>query len=267
MITKMSKQDTPFFMHMSHYAVHSPFDIDKRFEKNYASTKSKRLKGFATLIEGIDRSLGDLVAHLKKVGEAENTLIIFLGDNGSDAPLGGVHDIASSAPYRGMKGTHYQGGMLAPLLIAWAQPNPNAEIQKKFPIKQGIVSEDFVTVCDLMPTILKVTGTPAPENHKVDGQELTSYMATHKGTHSQEFLMHFPHTHRSSNFTVFIDGDWKVIKHYGKSKFGKVELFNLKQDPTESNNLAEKNAEQLKVMLTKMQKSLDDCGAQYFKKK
>eukprot|EP00112_Aurelia_sp_Birch-Aquarium-sp1_P004716 Seg15340.1 transcript_id=Seg15340.1/GoldUCD/mRNA.D3Y31 product="Arylsulfatase I" protein_id=Seg15340.1/GoldUCD/D3Y31 len=265
-LTKFSKQDEPFFMHMSHYAAHTPFEMDKRFVENYASIGSKKTKAFAGLIEGMDKSLGDLVAHLKKIGEAENTLIIFLGDNGSDAPLGGVHDIASSAPYRGKKGTHYQGGMLAPLLIAWAQPNPNAEIQKKFPIKQGIVSEDFVTVCDLMPTVLKITGTSAPENHKVDGHELTSYLAIHKGTHSQKFLMHFPHTHRSSNFTVFIDGNWKVIKHYGKSKFGKVELFNLKEDPTESNNLAEKNAEQLKVMLTKMQKSLDDCGAQYFKK-
>ena len=130
-MSKLAKQEKPFFMHMSHYAVHAPFDVDKRFAANYADEKNARYKGFKTLVEGMDKSLGDLVKHLEQIGEAENTLIVFLGDNGSDAPVGGKHAIAASAPYRGMKATHYEGGMLAPLIFSWAKPNPDNVFQKK----------------------------------------------------------------------------------------------------------------------------------------
>lgn len=74
---------------MSHYAVHSPFEADKRFADHYRYTgKPKVAADFATLIEGMDKSLGDIMDHLEELGIAGNTLIIFLGDNGSDAPLG-----------------------------------------------------------------------------------------------------------------------------------------------------------------------------------
>ena len=131
----------PFFLYMSHYAVHNPFEIDRRFEQNYLqdSTKSRAAIGFATLVEGMDKSLGDIVAHLREKGLAENTLIIFLGDNGSDAPLGPSRGWASSAPLRGKKGAEYEGGIRVPCIIGWALPAAN-RIQRRFPVKAGAVS-------------------------------------------------------------------------------------------------------------------------------
>ena len=123
-----------------------------------------------------------------------------------------------------------------------------------------------MTVVDLMPTILKVAGTNIPKSHQLDGQDITSYLATHKGNHKQQFLMHFPHSHRSSNFTVYRDGDWKVIKHYGKKSKPSVELFNLKLDQSESNNLATKNKKKVDEMLVKMKEVLNECDAQYLTK-
>ncbi len=263
-LTDVSKNGDPFFMHMSHYALHGPWDPDPRFMKNYAdSGYSKRAQAFAALAEGMDKSLADLVAHLEEIGEAENTLIVFLGDNGSDAPIGKAKGVGSSAPYRGKKGTCYEGGMLAPLIVSWAKPNPDSAIQKKFPIKTGVVSQDFVTICDLMPTLLKVAGAEVPQSHKMDGVELTSYLASHTGNHKQEFLMHFPHQHNSSQFTVFRDGEWKVIKRYNQKGDKRFELYHLADDIAEANNLAKKEPVKLKEILAKMQQALDDSGAQY----
>ena len=103
-VTRSVQKEKPFFLYMSHYAVHSPFQSDPRFIKNYESSKKPRsAKSFATLIEGIDKSLGDLMDHVKDKGVAENTLILFVGDNGSDGPLGDTYGYFSSAPLRGKK--------------------------------------------------------------------------------------------------------------------------------------------------------------------
>ena len=267
-LTKLAKQDKPFFMHMSHYAVHAPFNLDPRFAAKYkTSGKGKSAQAFATLVEGMDKSLGDLIMHLEDIGEAENTLVVFLGDNGSDAPLGSKTTIASSAPYRGKKGTCLEGGMRAPLIIGWAKPSADSAIQKQFPVTQGIVSKKFVHICDLMPTILKVTGTNTPKSHVQDGQELTEFMAKHTGEHKQEFLMHFPHGHNSSNYTVLRKGDWKLVKHYGdKKQQGMIELFNVVKDISEENELSAKMPKKVEELDKVMQSRLDDCQAQYWAK-
>ena len=70
------------------------------------SGKPKPAQAFATLIEGMDRSLGDILDHLDALDVSRNTLVFFLGDNGSDAPLGDPHAVACAAPLRGKKGAH-----------------------------------------------------------------------------------------------------------------------------------------------------------------
>jgi arylsulfatase A-like enzyme len=122
----------PFFLYMAHYAVHAPFHSDPRFAKNYKdSGKPANAQAFATLIEGMDKSLGDILDDLDELGVAENTLVFFLGDNGSDAPLGHQHAVACAAPLLGKKGAHYEGGMRVPFIAAWARPNNTNPHQKR----------------------------------------------------------------------------------------------------------------------------------------
>lgn len=265
-ITKSVKEKKPFFTYMSHYAVHSPFEADPRFIKNYTnSSKSQRGEIFASMIEGMDKSLGDITAHLDKLGVAENTVIIFLGDNGSDAPLGKTHDISCSAPLRGKKGTHYEGGMHVPFIASWAKPSASSELQKKFPIKQGgIVTGDFANITDIFPTVLEMANVKHPENHTIDGESLTSYFAKQQGSRSQKFLMHFPHSHRSSYFTSYREGNYKLVYHYLPKKDGiKYELFDLKKDPYEEKNLADSDKSTLQRMLAAMNDELAKAEAQY----
>lgn len=263
-VSKAKASKKPFFVEMSQYALHTPFQSDPRFTENYTqSGKSANAQAFATLVEGMDKSLGDMIQHLEKIGEAENTLVIFVGDNGSDAPLGGKYAVSSSAPLRGQKGTHYEGGMRVPFIVSWAKPNPQSAMQQKFPVKPGVVTQDFGTIIDILPTILKLTGVSAPEGHVIDGQDLSCYLGTHKGEHDQTFLMHFPHDHRSSHYTVLRDADWKIIYHYKKPEADRVELFNLVKDPSESTNLAASEPQKVAEMVAKMQAKLDLAGAQY----
>ncbi|QGJ69340.1 N-acetylgalactosamine-6-sulfatase [Planctomycetales bacterium 10988] len=261
------KADKPFFAYMAHYAVHGPFQPDPRFVDKYQDAESKSLAAFASMIEGMDKSLGDILAKLDQLGVAENTLVFFLGDNGTDAPIGPEHAISCAAPLRGKKGTHYEGGMRVPFISAWAKPAKDNPHQQQLPIVQGEIIDQVGTVNDLFPTILALVDRKVPKKVTIDGMDLSEYL-TGKATTSteREFLMHFPHDHRSSYFTTFRKGDWKLIYHYRWSEeddWQQHELFNLAEDPTESNNLASSHSEKLQQMMEAMINSLEQAGAQY----
>jgi arylsulfatase A-like enzyme len=267
-VTQAVEDGKPFFLNMAHYAVHAPFNPDPRFASHYKSSgKSGRAQAYATMIEGVDKSLGDILDHLEKLGVAENTLVFFLGDNGSDAPLGSTHGVASSSPLRAKKGTHYEGGMRVPFIAAWAKPKAGHPVQQRLAIAQNSFQPASIgTVMDLFPTIVNLVGVDPPSDYTIDGRDLAPRL-TGKPTSQaeQSFLMHFPHNHRSSYFTSLRLGDWKLIYHYQPKKPGKhrYELFNLAKDRSESNNLAQERPKQLRRMVKQMRSRLESQNAQY----
>lgn len=262
------KDGEPFYLYMAHYAVHAPFDSDPRFAANYAdSGKPKNAQAFATLIEGMDKSLGDLMDHLEELGVAEETLIFFLGDNGSDAPLGHQHAVACAAPLRGKKGAHYEGGMRVPFIAAWAKPADN-KFQKQLPIPAGVIQSQVAAVHDLFPTINTLLDVEAPEDYPVDGSSLLTLLEGKKdSTRDATFLMHYPHApHRSNYFTSYRNGDWKVIYHYVPyegSENSHYQLYNLANDPFEQNNLAAAHPKELKRMMQELAAGLEEHHARY----
>ena len=268
-ITQSVKAKRPFFAYMAHYAVHSPFQPDPRFAANYeklpkgVNAKSKSARAFGTMIEGMDKSLGDMLDHLNKLGVAENTIVFFLGDNGTDAPLGSTHGIACAAPLRGKKATHYEGGMRVPFIAAWAKPVHNNVFQQKFPIARNQIISAMGAVYDLFPTVLAIAGADTENGHAIDGINLSAMLTGKAKPREREFLMHFPHQHRSSYFTSYRYGDWKVIYHYHRPEEKRYELFNLSKDRDESDNLATKQPDKLRELLTAMIKSLENTNAQY----
>ena len=268
-LAKTVQAKKPFFGYLSHYAVHSPFQPDKRFIGNYSEEKyGKRGAIFGSMIEGMDKSLGDVLDKLETLGVAEDTLVIFLGDNGTDAPIGGVHEIACAAPLRAKKGTHYEGGIRVPFIAAWAKTSPSNPHQQRLRIPQGEIQTQISDVTDLFPSILALTGISAPQDHVVDGSDLAIRLSGKRDeARKDSFLMHFPHQHRSSYYTVYRQGDWKLIYHYQPSNkfkdFPRHELFNLAEDRNESINLAGAHPEKLKAMLHALQRELSASQAQY----
>ena len=260
-IKKSVAAKEPFFLYLSHYAVHGPFTEDPRFIGNYKE-KSKKANAYAALVEGMDKSLGDIMKTLDEQGVADNTLILFLGDNGSDAPLGKATDHASSAPLRGKKATCYEGGFRAPFIVAWAKPSTESPAQQSLSIPKNAIHTQLATVMDVFPTVLDVAMISVPKDYVHDGHVLKEMLSgkaddSHPGT----FLMHFPHQHRSSYFTSYRKGDWKIIYHYFKKD--KYELYHLKTDPYEKSNLAKYNPEQVGKLMAEMKSQLTAENAQY----
>jgi arylsulfatase A-like enzyme len=264
-----AKADKPFFLYFAHYAVHAPFNSDSRFAAHYAdSTKPAAAEAFATLIEGMDKSVGDMLDYFDALGIAENTIVFFLGDNGSDAPLGHEHEVACAAPLRGKKGSHYEGGMRVPFLAAWAKPAEGNALQQRLPIAVGGVQTQQAAVYDLLPTILKLVDAKAPSGHVIDGSPLDTLLKGRADPqHAQTFLMHYPHSpHRTNYFTVYRDGDWKVIYHYfptAVSENSHYQLFHLSKDPFEQRNLAASQPKVLARLMKDLIVGLERQGAVY----
>lgn len=267
-IQKAVQEKRPFYLNMAHYAVHNPFQVDKRFLPHYEkdSLKGDSAKAYATLIEGMDKSLGDLMDEVQRLGIAENTLIIFLGDNGGDAPLGDNRGWASSAPLRGRKGAEYEGGMRVPFIAAWAQPQTKEQCQQRLPIVQGGVQQQIGTIMDIYPTLINLAGTTLEEDYPIDGYNLdVQFSGKENPERPNTFLMHFPHEHRGNYFTIYRSGDWKVIYYYHPEapETASVALYNLKDDPEERDNVAEREPARRQKMLREMIAQLKKEGALY----
>jgi arylsulfatase A-like enzyme len=201
--------------------------------------------------------------------------VIFLGDNGSDAPLGDQHEVASAAPLRGKKGTHYEGGMRVPFIAAWARSDPDNSLQKALPIPAGAIQSQVANVTDLFPTLLQIAGIETPSTHAVDGNALQPLLAGKTdASRPEQFLMHYPHgPHRSNYFTVWRDGDWKVIYHYLpevpthggfiQSGGARYQLFNLAEDPFEQNDLATRRPDDLRRLMEGLIAQTEAHGSRY----
>ncbi|MSU47688.1 MAG: N-acetylgalactosamine-6-sulfatase [Opitutus sp.] len=268
-VSQAAGANQPFYLYLAHYAVHAPFESDPRFAAHYKdSGKPANAQAFATLIEGMDKSLGDLLDHLETLGVADNTLIFFLGDNGSDAPLGHEHAVACAAPLRGKKGSHYEGGMRVPFIAAWAKAGPANPHQQRLPIPAGAIQRQQAAVMDLFPTILGLTGISAPRGHIVDGARLDPLLAGRRDPQrSEAFLMHYPHSpHRSDYWTSYRDGSWKAVYHYfpsAASENSHYQLFNLADDPFEQKNLATSRPADLRRTMQGLIAALEKYHAVY----
>lgn len=283
-ISQAVRDNVPFFAYMTHYAVHATHaDPDPNGDYNSyltnpslpgATISTGTLRNFATLIEGMDKSLGDLMDHLKTLGVARKTLVIFLSDNGGDAPIqqtyGGnvipyIEQVGAISPLRGRKGSRYEGGTRVPMIVGWAEIDENSRVQKEFPIPRNAVNHDMVAIWDLYPTILNLIHLPVPEEQVIDGEDLTPYFKGDSEFHrTQRIYHHFPHRHTYANFYSSVrEGDWKVIFNYmdqypninlyagaGYEKAGRFpwQLFNLKEDISESNDLAQNPEHQARLM-------------------
>ncbi|VGO13223.1 Arylsulfatase [Pontiella desulfatans] len=264
----------PFFGYISWQDVHSGFYYATDATNDYSGAYNDSHAKFATMVESVDNSLGAIVAKLEEQGVAENTLIIFLGDNGSDSPAlsdeywpnGTAFD---DYPMRGKKGSTYEGGIRVPLLVAWAAPDAGNSFQQVLSIPAGGVEHDIVTVEDIAPTILSAVGAAVPN---MDGYDLTPYLRAEAGTHRpQKVLRHMPHEHRSNYFTCFRDGDWKILYRYhiddnaaqgvSNEDYPEMstpfELYNLADDPDESDNLVSSMPEKTLQMARAMARELD----------
>ncbi|NOR33103.1 MAG: sulfatase-like hydrolase/transferase, partial [Bacteroidales bacterium] len=172
----------PFYLYMAHYAIHAPWEIDNRYYEKYQVEGISEFEAvYASMIEGMDKSLGDLMEKLKEKGQWENTIIIFMSDNGqpSQATL--------NKPLRGHKLLPYEGGIRVPLIVYW--PDHTAK---------GSENSQYVMVEDLFPTILHMAGVNYSNkvSQVVDGKSFVPYLDDPElRDETRPLFWHFPHTY------------------------------------------------------------------------
>lgn len=217
----------PFYLYMAHYAIHAPWETDERFYENYTEGDISEFEAvYASMIEGMDKSLGDLMQKLKEKGQWENTIIIFMSDNGqpSQATL--------NRPLRGHKLLPYEGGVRVPMIVYWPGH-----------VRKGTESSQYVMVEDLFPTILQMAGVDYRDrvSQMVDGLSFVPFLEDPELRDEERPLFwHFPHTYDQFPYSTVRKGDWKLIyRHLDQS----LELYNISSDLSESRNLAAEEPE------------------------
>jgi len=308
-------KDNPFFLYLSHFAVHDPIegrkDLVEKYEGKLKSVPSQDsptyiLEGnpddedpftreelnaliddpayeehkvlpnnivkikqrqdnteFAGMVESVDESLGRVLAKLEQLGLDDNTIVIFFSDNGGMAagnwgnpervvPNEKV-DVAyatSNLPLRGAKGWLYEGGIREPLIIKWPG--------------QGMVGTECevpVISTDFFPTILDMLGLPIPAENNLDGVSIADLVRGENELDRDAIYWHFPHYSNhgmQSPGGAIRSGDYKLLEYFEN---GTVQLFNLKEDMGEQNDLAASELEKVRELKAMLHKWREDVGA------
>ncbi len=242
-----ANKDHPFFLYLPHYAVHRPLqgkdeDIE-RFQKKSLPRKGQNSAVYAAMIKSVDESVGRVMARLEDLGISDNTVIIFMSDNG------GLATATSNAPLRAGKGTLYEGGVREPMIIRW----PGLA-------KPGSVCDTPVISVDFFPTLLAMAGVPVKVDN-LDGIDLTPLLRGGGVSRPEALYWHYPHYHGGGATPggAIRDGNYKLIDYYGEERF---ELYDLKADLGEKEDLARKMPEKARELRMKLHDWLKRVDAQ-----
>ena len=195
---------------------------------------------FAAMINLLDEQVGEILAKVKELGLEENTLIIFTSDNGPHLEGGADPDyFDSNAIYRGYKRDLYEGGIHVPMIAKW-----------KGKIKAGSSSDHISAFWDVLPTFAELVNVDLA--HSIDG---ISFLPTLLGQPKQKQHEHlYWEFHELGGRQALRKGPWKLVR-YNVKDHGKYELYNLDEDPSESNDLADQMTQVVSELAADMEKS------------
>ena len=307
-------KENPFFLYLSHFAVHDPIEGRKDLVKKYSnklkqidppkgkpfileinpdnkesitrieldsllennkykgykifSNESVKIKQhqdnayFAGMVESMDESLGRIIKKLEELDLDQNTVVIFYSDNGGMSAANfyfpdreiskqGIDKAFSTSnlPLRGGKGWMYEGGIRVPLIIKW----PGKGLQ-------GAVSNFPVTSPDFFPTILEILGLEAENNNQKEGISMVPLLKGEQKLEREAIYWHFPHYSNHGNQSpggAIRSGDYKLLEYFENNT---IQLFNLREDPGEQNDLSIEEPERvnkLRSLLTNWRKNVN----------
>lgn len=282
--------EQPFYLYLSHYAVHAPLSNDRAWDASRSDSENvsedvrnpdpadglpwnETERNYANLVKGIDDSLGALVAKLQKLGVERDTMIVFMSDNGGVSVSGRLRQ--SNEPLRAGKGSCYEGGMREPCIVCWPGRVPASGV-----VDEPVIIEDF------FPTILEAAGignfgelaaTPAGVfddgvlRQVVDGESFLPVATGERKTvrrsgEPRALLWHYPHCwgegfpgREYHFFTAMRRGRWKLVYQHSDESF---ELYDLEKDIGEAHNLANELPDVVASLRSEMGRLLRERRAQ-----
>ena len=244
-----ANKDRPFLICMWNYTVHSPLETTQELTEKYKARKKTRARVgnpvYAGMVEAVDGVLGRLLDKIDELGLRDNTLVIFTSDNG-----GFNYGVSDNPPLRGTKSWLYEGGLRIPLIVRWPGK-----------VRPGSVSDELVSHLDYFPTFLEVAGIPVDEELVLDGESMLPVLTGTGGFKRDALYFHYPNYawHAKNRLGgAIIQGDFKLLNWYDDDS---VELYNLKNDPSETRDLAAQNPELAERLKKKFKKWLKDVDA------
>ncbi len=254
--------EAPFMMFLWHFGVHGPWGHKEEITKRYKNKKDPRGRQnnaiMASMMKSIDESLGRVLDKLDELKIADNTVVIFFSDNG-----GNIHSRigpdelppTNNYPLRGGKANIYEGGTREPLIVRY----PGV-------VKPGTKCSEIVTSVDFYPTLLDICSAKKHEGQILDGENIMPLLKQTGKLKRDAIFCHFPHNTPATKHlasTYVRKGNWKLIRFYHLAEDGgnHFELYNLKDDISEENNLADKYPQKVKQLDALITQHLDDTNA------
>ena len=242
-----NNKQKPFFTYLSYYSVHTPLEapdsLVKKYEAKLKEHPVQKSATYAAMIEKVDDNVGRLLDEVDKLGLTDNTIVIFYSDNG------GTTEATYNTPLREGKGYLYEGGIRVPLIFKWPghiRPNTSCDVP--------VISED------LLPTIVDMAGKGAKLPDDIDGVSLLPLLEEKSGElNRDQICWYYPQYSPQAQMPGYAirKGDYKLIEHYDPPI---VELFNLKKDISESENLAEKMPDKVEEFKESFDKWLEQMN-------
>jgi arylsulfatase A-like enzyme len=239
----------PFFLYWAFNAVHGPMHATEKYLGRFPDIKDEKRRTYAAMQSALDDGVGRGLAKLRELGIEDDTLIVFVSDNGGPESV----NASDNGPFNGVKGTAYEGGIRVPFLVQW-----------KGTLPAGKVYDQPVICLDFLPTALAAAGADVRPDWKLDGVNLLPYLRGEKADAPHDALFW-----RFGGQMAVRVGDWKLVKAVaGKGRAGgggaasrrekatveEAMLFNLKDDPGEQMNLAARQPEKVKELAIAWQK-------------
>jgi arylsulfatase A-like enzyme len=214
---------SPFFLYLTYNAVHLPLEPDPKYLERFSNIADERRRGYAAQLSKLDDGIGRVLAKLRDNGLEQDTLIVFISDNGGPTDRNG----SSNGPLRDTKGTVYEGGVRVPYFIQW-----------KGHIPEGITYDKPVISLDIFPTVAAAAQASLPGDRIIDGVNLLPFVTGRNAAQPHEFLYW-----RFGEQWAVRNKDWKLLRSKGEEH-----LFNLSEDLSESKDLLSQQTEAAKTL-------------------
>jgi len=236
-------KDRPFFIYLPHAMPHMPLHASDAFRGRSANGL------YGDVIEEIDWSVGQILAALRRFGIDRRTLVVFTSDNGATSGKG-----RSNGPLRGHKGTTWEGGMREPCIMRWPGKIP-----------AGKSCDEIATTMDLLPTFARLAGTKPPGDRIIDGKDIWPLMSGKKNAKTPRQAFYY---YQIDQLQAVRSGRWKLhlpLKQK-KKNWGKptpdvpLQLYDLKTDIGEAENVATYHPDVVKRLLALAEKAREDLG-------